>query len=55
VPERPSDAKRFTKKANTPKKRRLHAAVRNRILEEGGSEGKAARIANAAVRDYRTE
>lgn len=53
MPERPRDAPHFTKKANTPKKRRAHAEIRNRLLAEGASEGKAARIANAAVRRIR--
>lgn len=53
MPERPSDAIHFTKKANTRKKQRAHAKIRNKILAEGGSEGKAARIANAAIKHIR--
>jgi hypothetical protein len=53
MPEKPSDAIHFTKKANTPKRKRAHAKIRNKVLAEGGSEGKAARIANAAVKRVR--
>ena len=53
MPEKPSQAQRFTKKANTPKKKRAHAEIRNKLLRQGASEGKAARIANAAVKRVR--
>lgn len=50
MPFKPSNAKRFTKKAKTPKLRRRFAKVANTILERSRDEGKAIRIANAAVR-----
>ena len=43
------DAKRHTKKANTPKKKRQFAHVANKVLEQTGDEGAAVRAANAAV------
>ena len=49
MPWKPSDAKRHTKKANTPKKKRQFAHVANSVLERGGSEGSAIRQANAVV------
>lgn len=50
MPWKPKDAKRFTRKADTPKKRRMFAHVANSMLEGGGSEGAAVRAANAAVK-----
>ena len=44
------DAKRHTKKASTPKKRRQFAHVANAVLEETADEGRAVRAANAAVK-----
>jgi hypothetical protein len=51
VPWRASDSKEHTKKADTPKKRRLWSAVANDILERTGDEGRAIRGANAKVAD----
>ena len=45
-----SDAPRFTKKATTPAKRKQFSTVANKVLKESGDEGKAIRIANAAVK-----
>ena len=49
MPWKPSDARRKTKKASTPKKRALWAEVANRLLEKGASEASASRQANAVV------
>lgn len=49
MPWKASDAKRFTRKANTAKKRRQFAHVSNSMLERGASEGAAIRAANAVV------
>lgn len=49
MPWEPKEAKRFTKKANTPKKKRQFSHVANSILERTGDEGRAIRGANAAV------
>jgi len=43
------DARRFTKKADTPAKRRKWAKIANKALESGKSEASAVRIANAAI------
>jgi len=53
MPWKSSDAKRHTKKATTPRKKRQFAKVANKVLEESGDEGKAIRIANAAVKRNR--
>jgi len=60
MPWKPEDAKRHTRKANTPAKKRQFSstanAVRERAMAEGESEkeadAKAVRIANAAVRHH---
>jgi hypothetical protein len=49
MPWKPKDAKRHTKKANTPKKQREWVAVANSALASGDSEGSAIRQANAVV------
>lgn len=49
MPWDPKDAKRHTKKANTPKKGRQWRDVANSVLKRGGSEGSAIRQANAVV------
>ena len=45
-----------TKKANTPAKRKQWSKIANKVREEGGdtkeAEGKAVRIANAAVKNH---
>lgn len=43
-------AERFTKKANTPKRRRQWSHVERSMLDRGASRGAAVRAANAAVR-----
>lgn len=43
-------AKRFTKKADTPKKERAWQHVYESVLEHGGSEARAIRSANAVVK-----
>ena len=49
MPWEPSDATRFTKKADTPKKKRQWAHVANSALASGDSEASAIKQANAAV------
>ena len=43
------DAPRHTRKADTPAKKHQFATVANKVLAESGDEGKAIRVANAAV------
>jgi hypothetical protein len=45
-------ASRFTKKANTPKKRRQWSDVEQSALKRGASAGSAVKQANAVVRDH---
>jgi uncharacterized protein YdaT len=52
MPWSPDDAPSKTKRANTPAKKRQFAAVANKVLAESGDDGKALRIAKAAVRDH---
>jgi len=40
---------KHTKKANTPAKKQQWKSTANAVLEKTGDEGKAVRIANAAV------
>jgi len=49
MPWSPGDAKKHTKKANTPKKKRQWSDVANSALADGDSEASAIRQANAAV------
>ena len=49
MPWKSGDAKKHTKKADTAAKRLQWARVANRVLSETGDEGRAIRIANAAV------
>lgn len=44
------DAPSHTHRADTPGKRRQWSAVANRVLAETANEGRAIRIANAAVK-----
>ena len=47
-------AQRFTKKANTPKRKRQWSHVEESMLKRGASKGAAVRAANAVVkRSYR--
>ena len=50
MPWKAKDAKRHTKKATTPKKKRQWAHVADSMLESGKSEGAAIRAANAVVK-----
>lgn len=50
MPWKPASAKRHTKKADTPKKKRQWSHVANAALRRGASEGSAVRQANAAVK-----
>jgi uncharacterized protein YdaT len=43
---------RHTKKANTPAKKKQWADIANKVRNESGDEGKAVRIANAAVKKH---
>jgi hypothetical protein len=45
-----SSASKHTKKADTPQKAHQWRSVANRVLNESGDEGKAIRIASAAVK-----
>jgi hypothetical protein len=49
MPWTPSDAKRKTRKASTPKKQRQWRDVANGVLAKTGDEGRAVRSANAVV------
>lgn len=49
IPWTSRDAKRHTRKANTPKKSRQWAKVADSVLSRGGSEGSAVRQANGVV------
>ncbi len=42
----------ISKKANTAAKKKQWHKVEDAVLDKGGSPGKAARIANAVVRDH---
>ena len=50
MPWGPSDAKRHTKKASTPKKQRQWSDVADSALSRGASEGSAIRQANSVVK-----
>ena len=49
MPWRKADARRFQKKADTPKEARQWSKTANSVLERTGDEGRAVRSANAAV------
>lgn len=53
MPWSANDATRFTKKANTPAKKRQWSHVANSALSSGDSEGSAIRQANAAVAKHK--
>ena len=44
------DAKKHTKKAASPTAKKQWSKVANSVLKQSGDEGKAIRIANAAVK-----
>jgi len=49
MPWKPADAKRFTKKADTPTAQRQFSEVANSVLKKTGDEARAIRSANAVV------
>ncbi len=49
MPWKAKDAKRKTRKADTPKKQEVWKQVANRMLGSTGDEGRAIREANAVV------
>lgn len=49
MPFEPEDAKRHTKKAKSPRKKRQFAKIANKLLAKGAPEGGAIRQASAAV------
>lgn len=53
MPWKPEDAKRHSKKADSPAQKRRWSEIANAVLEESGDEGKAIRIANARMRGER--
>jgi hypothetical protein len=53
MPWKKSDAKKFTKKADTPKKASQWQAVTKSALSRGASEGSAIKQANAVVKKAR--
>lgn len=55
MPWKMSDAPRHTKKAKAPGAKRQWSAVANKVLQDSGDEGKAVRIANAAVKKRRSK
>ena len=50
MPWKPSDASKNNKKANTPAEKKQWAAVANKVLKSTGSDAKAMRTANAAIK-----
>jgi len=49
MPWKAKDARKKTKKADTPRKREVWREVANRMLGKTGDEGRAIREANAVV------
>jgi uncharacterized protein YdaT len=53
MPWKPNEGPaRHTQKADTPAKRKQWADTANAVLKKSGDEGKAVRIANAAVKNH---
>jgi len=50
MPWQAKDSSRFTRKANTPKKKRQWATLADRLLASGKSEGDSIRIANGVIK-----
>ncbi len=50
MPWTSKDAKRHTHKAKSPAAKKQWSKVADKVLKESGDEGKAVRIANAAVK-----
>lgn len=53
MPYSPADAKRFTKKANSPRKQRQWSHVYESARERGASEGSAIQQASGVVKKRR--
>ena len=47
MPWTSEDAKRHSKKMNTPARKKKWSAIANAVLKSSGNEGKAIRIANS--------
>ena len=54
MPWSSADATKKTKKAKSPKAKKQWSSVANKVLKDSGDEGKAVRIANAAVAKRKT-
>lgn len=53
MPWKPNDGPaRHSKKADTPAKKKQWSDTANSVLKKTGDEGKAVRIANAAVKNH---
>ena len=50
MPWTAKSAKKHSKKANTPKKKRQWSKVANAVLKKTGNEGLAVRIANGVIK-----
>ena len=50
MPWKPSDASKKNRKADTPAEKKQWAAVANKVLKSTGSDAKAIRTANAAIK-----
>lgn len=50
MPWTSSDATRHTKKAKSPKAKRMWSDIANNLLKHGASEGRAIRTANGVVK-----
>ena len=50
MPWESTDAKKHTKKADTPEKQKKWARIANNVLNTTGNEGQAIRIANAGMK-----
>lgn len=50
MPWTATDATRFTKKANTPEKKKRWASIANKALSSGDSEATAIKKANGALK-----
>jgi hypothetical protein len=49
MPWSPKDASKHTKKADTPAEKKQWAKTANSVLKSSKNEGKAVRVANAAI------
>jgi uncharacterized protein YdaT len=55
MPWKAKDAKRHTKKAKSPKRKRQWREVANSVLRRTGDEGRAIRAANSVVKKAQTK